>query len=401
MLCSRKPIYLSGEKDGLTVEIALAYTDTFNEQILTFANSIHTREGGTHLEGFRSALTRVVNDYKKSLGFDKKMAEALSGDDVREGLCAIISVLLPNPQFEGQTKMKLGNGEAKGIIQSLVYEGLKEVFDHNVSETKKIIEKAISAASARIAARKARDLVRRKSALDGAGLPGKLADCTSRESSKSELFIVEGDSAGGTAKLGRDRFYQAILPLKGKINNVEKTKLEKILGDSEIRALIMALGCGIGQEFNLERLRYHKVIIMTDADVDGAHIQTLILTFFFRYMNEVIENGNLYIARPPLYLINMGKKGRHYAYDDHEKEKIVQELNEANHTLQRYKGLGEMNPDQLWETTMDPQNRILMQVSIDDAVEADQTFVVLMGDEVEPRRKFIEENAEDVTDLDL
>ena len=397
----KKAIYLSSERDGVQVEAALTYTEAYNDQIFTFANSIHTREGGTHLEGFRSALTRAVNEYKKNLGYDKKMPEALSGDDVREGICAVISILLPNPQFEGQTKMKLGNGDVKGIVQSIVYEGLIEAFDHNVSDTKKLIEKAISAASARMAARKARDLVRRKSALDGAGLPGKLADCTNKEPKNSELFIVEGDSAGGSAKGGRDRFYQAILPLKGKINNVEKTKLDKILGDSEVRALIMALGCGIGDEFDLKKLRYHKIIIMTDADVDGAHIQTLILTFFFRHMYQVIENGNLYIARPPLYLVNVGKKERFYAYDDPEKDKIIANIGESQHTLQRYKGLGEMNPEQLWETTMDPEKRILMQVSVDDAVLADETFIILMGDQVEPRRNFIEENAQEVTELDL
>ena len=397
----KKAVYLSSERDGVQVEAALTYTEAYNDQIFTFANSIHTREGGTHLEGFRSALTRAVNEYKKNLGYDKKMPEALSGDDVREGVCAVISILLPNPQFEGQTKMKLGNGDVKGIVQSIVYEGLIEAFDHNISDTKKLIEKAISAASARMAARKARDLVRRKSALDGAGLPGKLADCTNKEPKNSELFIVEGDSAGGSAKGGRDRFYQAILPLKGKINNVEKTKLDKILGDSEVRALIMALGCGIGDEFDLEKLRYHKIIIMTDADVDGAHIQTLILTFFFRHMYQVIENGNLYIARPPLYLVNVGKKERFYAYDDSEKDKIIANIGQSQHTLQRYKGLGEMNPEQLWETTMDPEKRILMQVSVDDAVLADETFIILMGDQVEPRRNFIEENAQEVTELDL
>ena len=397
----KKAIYVSGERNDIRVETALTYTDTYNDQIFTFANSIHTKEGGTHLEGFRSALTRAVNEYKKILGLDKKMSDPLSGDDVREGICAVISVLLPNPQFEGQTKMKLGNGDVKGIVQSVIYEGLIEAFDHNISEAKKLIEKAISAASARLAARKARDLVRRKSALDGAGLPGKLADCSIKTPETSELFIVEGDSAGGSAKGGRDRFYQAILPLKGKINNVEKTKLEKILGDSEVRALIMALGCGIGNEFSLKKLRYHKVIIMTDADVDGAHIQTLILTFFFRHMGQIIENGNLYIARPPLYLISIGKKKRYYAYDDQEKNTIVEDLKESNYTLQRYKGLGEMNPEQLWETTMDPEKRVLMQVSVDDVVLADETFVILMGDQVEPRRKFIEANAQKVIDLDL
>ncbi len=397
----KKPIYISGSREDVYIEAALTYTDAYNEQIFAFANSIHTREGGTHLEGFRSALTKVINQYKKILGFDKKMPTALTGEDAREGISVILSILLPNPQFEGQTKMKLGNGDIKGIVQSLVHEGLTEVFDQNISETKKLIEKAISAASARMAARKARELVRRKSALDGAGLPGKLADCSVKTPEKSELFIVEGDSAGGSAKGGRDRFYQAILPLKGKINNVEKTKLEKILGDSEIRALVMALGCGISDEFSLEKLRYHKVIIMTDADVDGAHIQTLILTFFFRYMSQIIENGNLYIARPPLYLIHVGKKEHYYAYDDNEKNKIIIDLKDRTHTLQRYKGLGEMNPDQLWETTMDPQKRVLMRVDVDDLVLADKTFITLMGDQVGPRREFIEKNASKIDDLDL
>ena len=397
----KKPIYIHSEKDNVNLEVALMYTSSYNEQIFTFANSIHTREGGTHLEGFRSALTRAINEYKKNLGYDKKMQESLSGDDVREGLCAVISILLPNPQFEGQTKMKLGNGEVKGIVQSIVYEGLLETFDANPSDIKKIIEKSISAASARLAARKARDLVRRKSGLDGAGLPGKLADCTTRNSKESELFIVEGDSAGGSAKQGRDRYFQAILPLKGKINNVEKTKLEKILSDSEVRALILAIGCGIGEDFDLSKLRYDKVIIMTDADIDGAHIQTLVLTFFFRYMKDIIDNGNLYIARPPLYLIQTGKK-RFYAYAEEEKERITRELGDnVNPSVQRYKGLGEMNPEQLWETTMDPKERILMKVLVDDAVLADETFVILMGDQVEPRREFIKKNAKEATDLDI
>ena len=397
----KKPIYIKSQRDNVRIEVALTYTASYNERIFTFANSIHTKEGGTHLEGFRSALTRAINEYKKNLGYDKKMQESLSGDDVREGLCAVISVLLSNPQFEGQTKMKLGNGDMKGITQSIVYEGLLEAFDANPPGVKKIIEKSISSALARLAARKARDLVRRKSALDGAGLPGKLADCSSKNPEEGELFIVEGDSAGGSAKQGRDRYFQAILPLKGKINKVEKTKLEKILSDSEVRALILAVGCGIGEDFDLSKLRYNKVIIMTDADIDGAHIQTLVLTFFFRHMKDLIDSGNLYIARPPLYLIQIGKK-RLYAYDEEEKERIIGQLEEkSNHSIQRYKGLGEMNPEQLWETTMDPQERILMQVSVDDAVLADETFVILMGDQVEPRRKFIEKNAKEVADLDL
>ena len=398
----KKPVYIHTDKDNVKIEVSFMYTSSYNEQIFTFANSIHTREGGTHLEGFRSAMTRAINEYKKVLGYDKRMSDALTGDDVREGLYAVISVLIPEPQFEGQTKMKLGNGEVKGIVQSVVYEGLLEFFESSTPDARKIIEKTISAASARIAARKAKELVRRKSALDGVGLPGKLADCTSRKSEEGELFIVEGDSAGGTAKQGRDRFFQAILPLKGKINNVEKTNLEKILGDSEVRALIMAVGCGIGKDFDIKKLRYKKIIIMTDADVDGAHIQTLVLTFFFRYMLQLIEGGNLYIARPPLYLIHAGKNKKLYAYGEGEKDKLIKELGETkNPSIQRYKGLGEMNADQLWETTMDPKKRILMQVSVDDVIAANETFIVLMGDQVEPRRKFIEDNAKEVVDLDL
>ena len=329
------------------------------------------------------------------------MPEALSGDDVREGLIAIISVLIPNPQFEGQTKMKLGNGEAKSVVQAVLYEKLLEFFEENPNDAKKVIEKAISAASARLAAKKARDLVRRKNSLDGGGLPGKLADCTAREAEKSELFLVEGDSAGGSAKQGRDRHYQAILPLKGKITNVEKTKLEQILGDTEIRALITAVGCGIGEDFDISKIRYHKIVIMTDADVDGAHIQTLILTFFFRYMPQIIEKGYLYLARPPLYLIKSGREKK-YAYNDAEKEVILSKLGDKTTIgIQRYKGLGEMNPEQLWETTMDPKQRILMKLHVEDAVAANETFVVLMGDLVEPRKNFIEQHARRVRDLDI
>jgi DNA gyrase subunit B len=397
----KKPIYAIQQKDGIQVELAIEYCDTYSEQIFTFANAIHTREGGTHLEGFRTALTRAINEYKKKLGYDKKVEESLTGDDVREGLTLVLAILIPNPQFEGQTKMKLGNGEVKGIVTSVVYEKLCEYFDENPADAKRVIEKCMQAALARIAARKAKDLVRRKSALEGAGLPGKLADCSAREPKDCELFIVEGDSAGGSAKQGRNRHFQAILPLKGKITNVEKTKLDKILGDGEVAALISAIGCGIQAEFNIEKARYHKIVIMTDADVDGAHIQTLLLTFFFRHMPILIEKGFLYIARPPLYLITQGKE-KHYAYTDAEKNKILKGFKEeAKYLIQRYKGLGEMNPEQLWETTMDPTARVLMQVSVDDAVIADETFIILMGDEVEPRRKFIEENAKKVEELDL
>lgn len=396
----KKPIQITGEKDDIQVDLVVEYCSSYSETILTYANAIHTKEGGTHLEGFRAALTRAINEYKKKLGLDKKYDAAFTGDDVREGLTAIITILIPNPQFEGQTKMKLGNGEVKGIVQSMVYEGLIEHFDENPNEAKKIIEKCIAAASARLAAKKARELVRRKSALEGGGLPGKLADCTSKDPKISELFIVEGDSAGGSAKQGRDRNFQAILPLKGKITNVEKTKMENVIADTEVSALITAIGTGIGEDFDIGKLRYHKIIIMTDADVDGAHIQTLILTFFFRYMKEIIEEGFLYIARPPLYLVSQGKN-KHYAYSDDEKDKLMKTMEDKTCTLQRYKGLGEMNPDQLWETTMVPDNRVLMKVSIDDIVAAEKTFVILMGDEVEPRRKFIEDNARKVKELDI
>jgi len=397
----KKPIYAIQQKDGIQVELAIEYCDTYSEQIFTFANAIHTREGGTHLEGFRTALTRAINEQKKKLGYDKKVEEPLTGDDVREGLVLVLSILIPNPQFEGQTKMKLGNGEVKGIVTSVVYEKLTEYFEENPADAKRVIEKCMQAALARIAARKAKELVRRKSALEGAGLPGKLADCSAREPKDSELFIVEGDSAGGSAKQGRNRHFQAILPLKGKITNVEKTKLDKILGDGEVAALISAIGCGIQAEFNLDKARYHKIVIMTDADVDGAHIQTLLLTFFFRHMPQLIDKGYLYIARPPLYLITQGKE-KYYAYTDQEKNKILKGFKtESKYIIQRYKGLGEMNPEQLWETTMDPARRVMMQVSVDDAVIADETFIILMGDEVEPRRKFIEDNAKKVEELDL
>jgi len=405
----KKTVHIQGEKENVQVEIVMEYCNNYSEQIFTYVNAIHTKEGGTHLEGFRSALTRAINEHKKVLGTEKKDKKAkkdkkeeliLTGDDVREGLTAIITILIPNPQFEGQTKMKLGNGEVKGIVQSLVYEKLIEFFDQNPSEAKKIIEKCLSAATARIAARKAKELVRRKSALEGTGLPGKLADCTSKDAEIGELFIVEGDSAGGSAKQGRDRNFQAILPLKGKITNVEKAKLENILGDTEVSALITAIGTGIGEDFDMKKLRYHKIVIMTDADVDGAHIQTLILTFFFRYMQPIIENGYLYIARPPLYLVSSGKE-KNYAYDDAEKNQIINKQKDKNYTLQRYKGLGEMNPEQLWETTMSPTNRVFMQVSMDDAVAAEQTFIILMGDEVEPRRRFIETNAAKAVELDI
>lgn len=398
---TKKPISFHTSKDNVDVEVALDYLETYSESVFTYANNINTKEGGTHLSGFKSALTRVLNDFLKKEGLDKKAPEPLSGDDVREGLVAIISIKIPNPQFEGQTKMKLGNSEVKGIVESVTNENLTQYFEENPPVVRKILEKCILSASARLAARKARDLTRRKSALEHDSLPGKLADCSEKDAAKCELYLVEGDSAGGSAKMGRDRAFQAILPLKGKILNVEKSRLDKILSNDEIRTMITAIGTGIGsEEFDIKKARYNKIIIMTDADVDGAHITTLILTFFFRYMPDIIRQGYLYIAQPPLYLIKAGQKSE-YAYNEKEREKFVLEHKNEKLTIQRYKGLGEMNPDQLWDTTMDPANRILLQVKIDDEVEADETFSILMGDLVEPRRKFIEENATSVQNLDL
>jgi DNA gyrase subunit B len=396
----KKPIYFHSVKDNIDIEIAIQYIDSYNENVFTFANNINTKEGGTHLIGFKSALTRVINDYLKKGKYDKSITQ-LSGDDVREGLVSIISVKIPEPQFEGQTKMKLGNSEVKGIVESATHENLSLFFDENPQDVKKIIEKCILGARARIAAKKARDLTRRKNALEFDNLPGKLSDCSERDASKCELFIVEGDSAGGSAKQGRDRNFQAILPLKGKILNVEKSRLDKILSNDEIRTLITAVGTGIGdEEFDIAKARYHKIIIMTDADVDGAHIRTLLLTFFFRYMNELVRSGYLYIAQPPLYSIKTGKE-IHYVFSDEEKDAMLKKLKDQKTTTQRYKGLGEMNPEQLWETTMDPKKRLMLKVSIDDDVEAEQVFSVLMGDAVEPRKKFIEENAHKVQNLDL
>ncbi len=396
----KKPIYYHAVKDKIDIEVALQYIDTYNENLYTYANNINTREGGTHLIGFRSALTRVLNDYLKKGKFDKNITQ-ISGDDSKEGLVAIISVKIPEPQFEGQTKMKLGNGEVKGLVESATYENLSLYFEENPQEVKKIIDKCIQSARARLAAKKARDLTRRKNALEHDTLPGKLSDCSERDPKKTELFIVEGDSAGGSAKMGRDRNFQAILPLKGKILNVEKSRLDKILSNDEIRTLITAIGTGIGdEEFDITKTRYHKIVIMTDADVDGAHIRTLILTFFFRYMTDLIREGYLYIAQPPLYSIKIGKE-LHYVYTEEEKDNYLKKYKDDKVTLQRYKGLGEMNPDQLWDTTMDPDQRTMLQVRIDDDVEAENVFSVLMGDAVEPRRKFIEDNAHKVQNLDL
>ena len=387
-------IYFEGEKDGVHVEIAMQYTDGYAENIFTFVNNIHTKEGGTHLSGFKSALTRVLNEYGRKNIF--KNNESLEGEDVREGLTAIISCKVPNPQFEGQTKTKLGNSEVKGIVETIMYEKLSIYLEENPSTAKRIIERALQAAKAREAARKARELVRKKSYLESTSLPGKLADCTSNEPEKCELFIVEGDSAGGSAKQGRDRKYQAILPLKGKILNVEKASFDKILENDEIKAIISAIGTGIGDDFDIRKANYHKIIIMTDADVDGAHIRTLLLTFFFRYMRPLIENGYIYIAQPPLYRIKKGNK-EYYAYSDEEMKKVAGD----GATIQRYKGLGEMNPEQLWETTMNPEKRILKKVEIEDAIEADELFTILMGKNVEERRKFIKEHAKEVVNLDV
>ena len=393
-------IYFEAEKDNTTVELAMQYTTAYSENIFTFANNINTQEGGTHLVGFKTALTRYINDYARRFNFLKEKDSNLQGEDIREGLTAVVSIKLLEPQFEGQTKTKLGNSEIRGITESISGEVIQRFLEENPSDAKAIVEKCIKASRAREAARKARELTRRKGALDGLSLPGKLADCSEKDPEKTEIFLVEGDSAGGSAKQGRNREIQAILPLKGKILNVEKANLAKMLNYNEIRAMITAFGCGIGDEFDMESLRYHKIVIMTDADVDGSHIRTLLLTFFFRYMKPLLENGYIYIAQPPLYKV---KKGRtdHYVYSDEELNRLLEEIGRKGISLQRYKGLGEMNPEQLWETTMDPEKRIMKRVDIEDAVEADEIFTILMGDKVEPRREFIEENAKYVVNLDV
>ncbi|MES1036047.1 DNA topoisomerase (ATP-hydrolyzing) subunit B [Bacillus pumilus] len=396
-----EPVYIEGERDGITVEVALQYNDSYTSNIYSFANNINTYEGGTHEAGFKTGLTRVINDYARKNGVFKDGDSNLSGEDVREGLTAIISIKHPDPQFEGQTKTKLGNSEARTITDSLFSEALEKFLLENPDSAKKIVEKGVMAARARMAAKKARELTRRKSALEVSSLPGKLADCSSKDPSISELYIVEGDSAGGSAKQGRDRHFQAILPLRGKILNVEKARLDKILSNNEVRSMITALGTGIGEDFNLEKARYHKVVIMTDADVDGAHIRTLLLTFFYRYMREIIENGYVYIAQPPLYKVQQGKRVE-YVYNDKQLDELLKSLSQTPKPgLQRYKGLGEMNAAQLWETTMDPDARTLLQVTLEDAIDADETFEMLMGDKVEPRRNFIEENAQYVKNLDI
>ena len=395
-------INVDGEKNKVIVDIAMQYNDGYSENILTFVNDIFTEEGGTHLSGFRSGLTRTINDYGRSAGIIKENEDNLSGEDVREGLTAVISVKVREPQFEGQTKTKLGNSEVKGIVDNIISDGLKEFFEEHPSEAKAIITKTISASRARQAARRARELTRRKNALEISSLPGKLADCSEKNPDQTEIYLVEGDSAGGSAKQGRDRRFQAILPLRGKIINVEKARLDKILANDEIRSMITAFGTGIGQEFDLSKRRYDKIIIMTDADVDGAHIRTLLLTFFYRFMKPLITDGHVYIAQPPLYQVRKGKQVW-YFYTDESMQAKLDELSRDNNSVvvQRYKGLGEMNPEQLWETTMDPENRTMLKVELEDAAEADRIFSVLMGDKVEPRRKFIEENAKKVRNLDL
>ncbi len=399
-----EPVYLSeDDRDGVAVEVALQYNDGYNEQVFCYANNVNNRDGGTHLSGFRGALTRTLNDFLKRMKLDKKLEESLTGDDVREGLTAVVSVKISDPQFEGQTKSKLGNTEVRGAVESVVNEGLTHHFQEQPAVIKAILEKTILAAKAREAARRARDLTRRKSFLESSGLPGKLADCAETDPAKCELYIVEGDSAGGSAKQGRDRQFQAILPLWGKMLNVEKTRIDRVLSNDKLLPIITTLGAGAGNEFDLERLRYHKIIIMADADVDGSHIRTLLLTFFYRYMNALFENGHIYIAMPPLYKIASGKSVE-YAYDDPELERVLKRMkkgNGSNPNVQRYKGLGEMNPEQLWETTMDPDSRNIIRVAMEDGVEAETMFTTLMGEAVAPRRKFIEDNALTVTNLDV
>ncbi len=390
-------IYLEGEKEKVICEIALQYNDSYDALLLSFVNNINTQEGGTHLVGFRTALTRVLNQYIDRLNIkDVKLAN----EDIKEGLAAIVSIKIPNPQFEGQTKTKLGNSNVKGIVDSLVYKELSTYFEENPGIAKKIIDKVVNAAKAREAARKARELTRRKGLLNKSGLPGKLADCSSRDPSKSELFIVEGDSAGGSAKQGRNREFQAILPLRGKIINVQKARLAKVLNNNEIVALVTALGTGIGEEFNISKLRYHKIIIMTDADVDGSHIRTLLLTFFYRYMQPLVERGFVYIAQPPFFRIKKGKK-EYWVKDEIELEAKLNEIGKKEIVVQRFKGLGEMNPTQLWDTTMNPEHRTLVKITMRDVIEANEIFNILMGEEVLPRRKFIEDHAKDAMNIDV
>ncbi|SFU61411.1 DNA gyrase subunit B [Clostridium sp. DSM 8431] len=396
-----EPIYVEGNKDGILVEVALQYNDGYNENIFSFANNIDTIEGGTHLVGFKTALTRVLNDYAKRFGHLKENDKNLSGEDIREGLTAVVSVKIGEPQFEGQTKTKLGNSEVRGVVDSIVGEGVGIFLEENPNVSKIIIDKALMASRARDAARKARELTR-KSVLERSSLPGKLADCSSKDPRECEIYIVEGDSAGGSAKQGRNRKFQAILPLRGKILNVEKQRLDRILNSDTIRSMITAFGAGIGPDFDIEKIRYNRIIIMTDADVDGAHIRTLLLTFFYRYMRDLIEGGHVYIAQPPLYKVTKNKKEA-YAYSDEELDAILEEFRGKDNStsIQRYKGLGEMNAEQLWDTTMDPEKRILLKATVEDAMEADEIFTILMGDKVEPRRQFIQQNAKKVSNLDI
>ncbi len=395
------PIYVEGEKDGIIAEIALQYNDGYNENLYSFANNIDTIEGGTHLAGFKSALTRAINDYAKRFGHIKDNDKNLSGDDAREGLTAVVSVKISEPQFEGQTKTKLGNSEVRGVVDSIVAEGVSVFLEENPAVGKIIIDKALMAARARDAARKARELTR-KSVLERSTLPGKLADCSSKDPSECEIYIVEGDSAGGSAKQGRDRKFQAILPLRGKILNVEKQRLDRILNADSIRSMVTAFGAGIGKDFDVEKLRYNRIIIMTDADVDGAHIRTLLLTFFYRYMRPLIDEGHVFIAQPPLFKVSKGKR-EEYAYTEPELEKILEDFGgkDSSINIQRYKGLGEMNANQLWDTTMDPEHRILKKATVSDAIAADEIFTILMGDKVEPRREFIQKNAKKISNLDI
>jgi DNA gyrase subunit B len=397
-------LYIEGEKEEVQVEAAFQYHDGYTENLFSFANNIHTTEGGTHEVGFKTALTRVVNDYGKKMNFIKENMPNLQGEDIREGITAVLSVKVKDPQFEGQTKTKLGNSEVRGIVDSIISDGLATFLEENPSVGRKIVDKALMASRAREAAKKARELTRRKSALESMALPGKLTDCSSKDPSECELYIVEGDSAGGSAKGGRNPKIQAILPLRGKILNVEKARLDKILGNEEIKALITAIGCGVSSDFDVDKARYHKIVIMTDADVDGAHIRTLLLTFFYRYMPKLIENHYVYIAQPPLFKVKLkrGKKDDHYFFSKKDMDQFIDGLETNSYDKpQRYKGLGEMNPDQLWETTMNPENRTILQVDIQDALEANEIFTILMGDKVEPRKEFIMSHAREVQNLDI
>lgn len=396
-----EPIWFESVRDNVTVELSLQYNEGYNETLFSFVNNINTREGGTHLTGFRAAFTRTINDLLKNSKHNKKMDEPLSGDDVREGLTCVLSAKVPEPQFEGQTKSKLGNSEVRGIVEKIVGENLSSWFEEHPRVVDTILDKVVTAARARAAARKARDLTRRKGFLEGSGLPGKLADCADKTPANCEIYIVEGDSAGGSAKMGRDRKFQAILPLWGKMINVEKTRLEKVFTNEKMQPIIQALGASVGNDFDLEKLRYHKIIVMADADVDGSHIRTLLLTFFFRYMQPLFEKGHIYLAMPPLYKLSVGKS-MVYVYDDKERDAVIENWGEPEKVnIQRYKGLGEMNPEQLWETTMNPETRNIKQVKLDDFVAADEMFTTLMGEDVPPRRKFIEDNALKVVNLDV